>query len=121
MVLKFCRDYQVHFCDVGFRDFHSGRSIYPKNQNWLQHSERDAEGFLYWSIVPQPPPPDNAYQANWQPSEWPVVEGFDLGYLDSQIVGRERWNVLSQCWEIRTRQGYQPYRDDPLVDQEKIR
>ena len=90
MVLKFCRDYQVHFCDVGFRDFDSERSIYPNNQNWLQHSEPDAEGFLQWSIVPQPPPPGNAYQANWQPSEWPVVEGFDLGYLDSQIVGRER-------------------------------
>ena len=49
-----------------------------------------------------------------------MVEGFDLGYLDSQIVGRERWNVLSQCWEIKTLQGYQPYRDDPSVDQEKI-
>ena len=103
---------------VGFRDFHSGRSIYPDDQNLLQHSKPDAEGFLHWSIVPQPPP-DNAYQASWQLFEWPV-EGFTLGYLDSQIVGRERWNVLSQRWEIKTQQGYQPYRDDPLVVQEKI-
>ena len=44
-----------------------------------------------------------------------------LGYFDSKIVGRERWNIFSQRWEIKTWQGYQSYRDDPSADQEKIR